>query len=187
MSGDKSTLVRRYFNWLCENLNIDAIPGVFKYKTLITDLFKVAFKPYFGLDNDRVKDAMRLRELFCEYAKCDISLFQTDPITIFEVMVALAIRGEVHIMSNPDHGDRTAKWFYKMLSSLGLLQYTDDEYRREEVLDILSRFLNHEYEPNGKGGLFECEHPQKDMRTLDIWQQMCFWFDEVLEKEGYFK
>lgn len=93
-------------------------------------------------------------------------------------MVALCLRCEEQIMYNEEDGNRTGEWFDEMLNSLGI----SDEANERNVYDILSRFIRHDYAPDGHGGLFTLPHCRHDMRNAEIWYQAMWYFDEVLQK-----
>ena len=96
------------------------------------------------------------------------------------MMVALCLRIEEDIMDDPVKGNRIHKWFHVMLKSLGLLDM-DDAYFDERYTDkVITRFLNREYEPNGAGGLFRIKDCPYDLRSVEIWYQMCWYFDSIL-------
>ena len=94
------------------------------------------------------------------------------------MMVALCLRCEEQIMCNEEDGNRTGEWFNGMMNSLGLIEIVYEK----EAYDILSRFANHAYEPDGKGGLFTIKNCDKDMRTAEIWYQAMWYLDEVLKR-----
>lgn len=83
-------------------------------------------------------------------------------------------------MDDPSMGNRTAQWFWQMIVSLGLGAMTDTRYNKKEVVDIINRFLNHDYEPNGKGGLFTVKNTVSDMRTMEIWYQLCSYLNTII-------
>lgn len=123
-------------------------------------------------DDNRISDALELRERFIyenEFSPWD-SLERGDA-TVLEVMVALAIRIEESIMTDPNYGDRTGQWFWNMIVSLGLGGLHNRFYDEQYVDNILNRWMNHEYEPNGKGSLFTV-YSRNDMRSLSIWEEM---------------
>jgi hypothetical protein len=95
------------------------------------------------------------------------------------MMVALAVRCEEDMMYDPDYGDRTAQWFWGMVRSLGLGGMMDSVYDPDRVEAVIQRFLNRDYEPNGKGGLFTLRHAPFDARKVDIWYQLCWYLDEL--------
>ena len=96
------------------------------------------------------------------------------------MMIALAIRCEEHIMDDPDIGNRTGQWFWNMIVNLGLGSMTDAKFDENYTNMVIERFLNREYERNGDGGLFTVKHSRRDLRTVEIWYQMCWYLDEIV-------
>ena len=94
------------------------------------------------------------------------------------MMVALASRCE-ETMDDPGMGDRTGQWFWGMIVSLGLGGQLDNRYDARVVDDILDRFLDREYEPDGSGGLFTIENCHRDLRDVEIWNQMWWYIDTL--------
>jgi hypothetical protein len=95
------------------------------------------------------------------------------------MMVFLAIRCEETIMDDPGIGDRTRQWFWNMVINLGLGSMTDDNYDKQLVTNVLERFLNREYEPDGTGGLFVVSDRDCDLRDVEIWHQLCWYLDSI--------
>jgi hypothetical protein len=154
------------------------------YKKLLYFLYNTDFTYTIELDANRYEDGTDLRYRFgydtgfssAVIADC-IDIF---PCSVLEMLIALSIRLEDHIMSDPDAGDRTAKWFWDMIVNLGLGSMDDSKFNETEANYIVQRFLNREYEPNGKGGLFTLEHCDEDLRNVEIWYQACWYLDKVL-------
>ena len=96
------------------------------------------------------------------------------------MMTALAVRCEEHIMTDPDVGNRTGQWFWQMITNLGLVDMTDSKFDRKYVDLVIQRFLDRTYEPDGKGGLFTIEHCPYDLRTVEIWYQLCWYLDKLI-------
>ena len=82
-------------------------------------------------------------------------------------------------MDDPQLGDRTGQWCWGMITNLGLGSMTDDRFDSEYVEEKIDRFLNREYEPNGKGGLFTVKNRDCDMRKVEIWYQLCYFLDTI--------
>jgi len=40
--------------------------------------------------------------------------------------------------------------------------------------------MDREYSYNGEGGLFAVQHPRRDMRTVELWWQMCWYINTIL-------
>ena len=93
------------------------------------------------------------------------------------MMVALALRCEEHIMEDTNYGDRTSKWFWGMIDSLGLSDMYNDRFNLSYANVIMNRFMNRNYDRNGRGGLFTVKNPEHDMRSTEIWYQMCMYLN----------
>ena len=105
--------------------------------------------------------------------------FASESCSVLEMMIALAIRLEEHIMHDPDIGDRTAMWFWGMLDSMGLSEMDDSEFNLAYVEAVVQRFLDRDYRPDGKGGLFTIEECKYDLRKVEIWYQACWYLDTL--------
>jgi hypothetical protein len=95
------------------------------------------------------------------------------------MMVALAAKCE-GLMDDPDLGDRTAQWFWEMITTMGLSTMHDSNYNEWLVNDVVTRFLNREYEPDGRGGLFRVRNWDRDMRTAEIWHQLMAYINSMV-------
>ena len=95
------------------------------------------------------------------------------------MMVGLAIRCEETIMDDTNIGDRTGQWFWGMIVNLGLGSMFDNNYDRQLVETNVERFLEREYDYNGKGGLFTIRHCDRDLRDVEIWYQLCWYLDSI--------
>lgn len=131
-----------------------------------TDL-RVSFVSEIGY-GDETEDENRLYKVLAE-----------DPCSLLEMMAALSTRCEVHIMADPAVGNRTEKWFFGMLESLGLADMDDKHFDEKKATDILGKFMRREYPPSGKGGLFTISDPTHNMRTAEIWYQMMWYLNET--------
>lgn len=167
---DRNELNDRYFDWLC-----DTICGL-GYYNLLAYLHGVDFTYTIPMDGNRAEDGIEMRYRFASDEGYDYrivaSYIDDRPCSVLEMLVALAVRCEEHIMFDPDMGDRTCQWFWEMITSLGLDSMTDECFDEGQVNYILERFLNRDYEPNGEGGLFTVKHASRDMRNIEIYYQM---------------
>ena len=180
----KNELIDRYFDWMYQLVVDDRYYE--SYRKLFVQLYDTEFTYTIPMDGNRCEDGIELRYRFGREHSYDdsmIAAFLDDrPCSILEMMIALAIRCEEHIMDNPDIGNRTGQWFWAMLVSLGLGSMTDKRYDRKRVDDILQRFLNREYRRNGEGGLFTVDDPMRDMRSIEIWYQMNCYLNEIINE-----
>ena len=175
----QNELRQAYFDWMYQLVCDDTC-----HTKLLSQLFDTPFTYILEMDGNRAADGDDLRYRFGR--ENDISNviiaheLDVGPCSVLEMMVALSIRCEEHIMEDDDLGDRTGQWFWNMIVSLGLGAMTDRRYDAEAVGVILDRFLNREYDRDGTGGLFTIEHCRQDMRNIEIWYQMCMYLETIL-------
>lgn len=181
---DKEELREKYFNWLYNIVYPWDRGGEddFSFVDLAKYLHSVDFYSSIDMDENRAADGIELRyEFGYEKGYTDqeiIFALESRPCSVFEMMVALAIRCEKQIMADYEYGNRTGQWFTKMVQSLGLGAMYNRNFNREYVYSVVDRFLKHDYESNGNGGLFALRHPTRDMRFVEIWGQLCAYLNE---------
>jgi hypothetical protein len=168
MNRDK--LVDDYFEWLC-----DTVGNTDDYRRLLMRLHSIEFRYLIPRDQNCAEHGVYLRYRF---AGRD-SEYITGPCSVLEMMVALALNCEEDIMDDPAMGDRTTQWFWKMVVNLGLGSMYDAKYDRDFVDKVVERFLNRDYEPDGRGGLFTVRNCNRDMRDMEIWNQMSFYINTI--------
>jgi len=172
------TVKDEYFDWMCEQVNAK------DYNKLLSLLNDEVFYYTLPLDDNRLLDGIELRYAFgdeCGVPKTVIDeVFYNDKCSVLEMILGLAMRIENTIMSDWDFGDRTQIWFWMMIKSLGLYEMTDSEFDVRYCMDVVDTFLKREYDPDGSGGLFHLPNINEDMRKIDIWFQMCMYFDNLL-------
>jgi hypothetical protein len=144
----------------------------------------VEFVYIIGMDGNRAEDGIDLRYRFGyehQYESSMIAVYLDDQsCSILEMLTALSIRCEEHIMDDPDIGNRTGQWFWNMIVNLGLGSMHDTKFDKNYVDGVILRFFNREYKQNGEGGLFTVNNCKYDLRTAEIWYQMCWYLDEIL-------
>lgn len=174
-----------YFDWMASL----AIPDTRKrklYSKLLQHLHNSVFYFTLPLDENRYADGLDLRYRFgWEHGYSNDVIgrtIDTRETTMLEMMVALALRGEERIMSDNEFGNRMSNWFMEMIESLKLKHMTDLYFNPHWVDSRIDDLLNHDYAPDGEGGLFTVKNPRQDMRTVDIWYQMCWYMDSILKE-----
>lgn len=173
----RNELNNEYFEWMYRLATKKP-----RYRKLLRRLHETEFIYILPVDGNRAEDGTDLRYRFGYeqgYEGARIASYLDDkPCSVLEMMVALSIRCEEHIMGDPDVGDRTSFWFECMIDSLGLSDMDDRSFNKHRVDEIIDIFMNRKYESDGKGGLFTVEHPRRDMRSVEIWYQMCWFLSE---------
>ena len=177
----RNDINNEYFDWMCNLVCGDRYSKYISYRRLLEFLHNIEFTYSILKDENRAEDGIDLRYRFL-YRTNKHSLeheIQSGPCSVLEMMIALSIRCEESIMDDPLKGNRTGKWFWGMIRSLGLSSMTDDRFDSEYVYDVIRTFLEREYEPDGRGGLFTVKHCKHDLRTVEIWYQMCWYLDSI--------
>ena len=168
-----------YFEWMVKLVCEGRYEGPNSYRKLLLHLHNTEFIYYLPRDGDRATDGVDLRYRFA-YRNPDIrdaERYLKGPCSVLEMMIALAIRCEEQIMVDPKIGDRTGQWFWKMITSLGLGGMIDSRFNKSYVEEVVYKFLNRDYEPDGRGGLFRINNCGRDMRELGIWDQLSYFLD----------
>lgn len=174
-----------YFTWLsnlvCENRYAKQV----SFNKLLTHLHNTDFRYSIQNDENRAEDGIDLRYRFAmSQGYGDYVDYVADaldgPCSVLELMVALAVRCEETITDDPYVGNRTGQWFWGMVANLGLGSMLDSKYNERFVDDVLTRFMDREYEPDGTGGLFKVRGHTHDLRTAEIWHQLCWYLDTIM-------
>lgn len=179
----ENELINEYFEWMYQLVcgNVKRV----SYRKLLCHLYDTPFDYSIAMDGNRAEDGVDLRYRFGYEHNIEgsaiASCLDDKECSVLEMMVALSIRCEEHIMDNPDIGDRTGKWFLNMIENLGLKKMSDKYFNERYVTQVLDRFLNRDYERNGEGGLFTVHHNRIDMRSVEIWYQAMWYLDEILK------
>lgn len=136
-----------------------------------------------AMDGNRFEDGIELRYRFGYENGYDsamiVNYLDDSPCSVLEMLIALSIRLEEHIMDDPEIGNRTGQWFWNMITNLGLGSMDDRKFNENHVKNIVTRFLDRQYKPDGRGGLFRLENCHYDLRKVEIWYQACWYLDRI--------
>lgn len=176
-------IVNEYFMWLRDLVCSDHFAKTMSYDKLLMHLHNTEFVYLIPKDQNRAADGVSLRYRFATSMEHLDRSWVLDclegPCSVFEMMVGLANRCEKTIMDDPLIGNRTGEWFWGMVSNLGLGAMYDSRFDKRLVHDTVSRFLNREYGSDGKGGLFTVPHCSRDMRDIEIWDQLSYFLGTI--------
>lgn len=171
-----------YFQWLCDIVRAYDHKGSNSYSKLLRTLHRIAFVYSIPMDENRYLDGLDMRDRFADDIDAVYILECLDgECSILEMMVALAVKCEEEIMDNARIGDRTAQWFWQMITNLGLGDMYESRFDSGVVQEAIDDFLSHNYAKNGKGGLFRVRHSDEDLRKMQIWNQMLLYLNEIPE------
>lgn len=180
----RDDILNQYFEWLFNIVCGLRFAESISFRKLIVHLHNTEFRYSIPNDASRAHGGENLRHRFAASQMPDIPEYEIldilgGPCSVFEMMVALAIYTEEHLMTNPQIGDRTGQWFWNMVVNLGLGDQMDNRFNKRYVEDTLQRFLDRKYEPNGKGGLFTIRNCGHDLRKVDIFRQLCWYLGTI--------
>lgn len=182
-------LNERYFEWLYQLVSGNKYFSNSSYKKLLKHLHSIDFYWEFPMDSNRAEDGINMRYIFSIENDLDnrmvASYLDVRPCSVLEMIIGLAYRIETQIMSDEEYGDRTFCWFWGMIINLGLIHQTDDKYDEAYVDVVIERLMYHGYKPNGQGGLFLIEKTDVDLRNVEIWDQMNWYLNDLLENDDF--
>lgn len=168
-----------YFSWIEKLISNDEMKAS-DYGKLISFLNDIQFDYLIPMDDNRIADGIDLRYRFgydTEIPYAQIATYlDIRPASVLEVMVALSLRIEEQFID----GDDVGNWFWIMIANLGLDEYKDLYFNKAEVDRIVKKFLKRDYEKNGRGSLFITNDRNKDMRQIEIWDQMHLYLNEFV-------
>lgn len=179
----RSEIRANYFEWLLNLACGERYSNKFTYRRLLEVLHDTKFRYSILKDRNRAEDGIDLRRRFAlgaeEYPYEVIINSLSGRCSVLEMMIALSIRCEENIMDDPNVGDRTGQWFWGMIINLGLGSMMDDRFDISYVNDVLDKFLDREFDPDGRGGLFTVRNCEYDLRDVEIWYQLCWYLDNI--------
>lgn len=174
----------QYFGWLSSLVRGNRFSNAVTYNKLLMCLHETEFRYLILMDKNRAEDGIALRYRFAitqgyEDSPEIITDYLDGPCSVLEMMIALALHCEEHIMDDARYGNRTGQWFWSMIVNLGLGAMTDKRFDRRLVEEAIDRFLDRDYEPDGRGGLFRIKHCNRDLRHVEIFHQMCWYLNSI--------
>jgi hypothetical protein len=180
----RDNIIDEYFEWLSYLVCGERYSSDISFSKLLMRLHSINFRYSIPMDENREEDGLSLRyrfAIFQGYEDCvdDILDYLEAPCSVLEMMIALAIKCEETIMDDPSIGNRTAQWFWEMIKNLGLGSMYNKRYDKRLVDISVERFLNREYEADGRGGLFVIKDYDRDLRDMEIWHQLLAYLGNI--------
>ncbi len=153
-----------YVVWLLDRVGV--IHGRYRnYISLMNLLLSTTYEYAFEMDGNRAKAGENLRSIFALEAGLYLEDTFDGPCTVLEMLIALSDNLAF------DTNDSTEKWFWEILSNLGIANQDDEHFDENYIYRVLVRWMNHQYEENGNGSLFPLNHPINDCRNMEVWDQ----------------
>lgn len=182
---EKTRFTDLYFDWLTDRVCTEKQKD--QYSKLLHTLHSVEFFYILEADANRAADGIDLRQDFADEHGMGIEERRRriyGPCTVLEMLVALALRCDFAVLDGEmgDVEDEAREVFWIMMENLGFTRLKNAHFSRSEVVEALDVLMRREYGARGQnGGLFEVQNPRQDMRNVEIWYQMCWYFSEKLD------
>ena len=165
-----------YFEWLLDKICDNSHPRE-QFRSLLEGLWRREYYAVIFLDKNRVSDGLTLR---IEYNSIPRSKKLSpeelsQPCSVLEALIALCIRIEQDILIDDNMGNRISIWFWTMMENMELHFMDERRYDDYYVNQVIDKFLNRKYGPNGEGGPFYIPYSSKDLRDVELWNQ-AMWF-----------
>jgi len=161
----------RYFEWLYLLVSSSNTRPNARYVKLCELLYTIPFSWTVQKDGNRVEDAREIRQDFLNANRSEYrpDIWVDMDASVLEIIMGVSQRLAFKTDESP------GVCFWKLIHNLGLDEYHDRNWShasRHNVEQVVKRFINRTYHPNGHGGLFPLNDPQEDQRDIEIWNQL---------------
>lgn len=167
-----------YRKWLVWKVKLNTAWSK-KHSKLLDILHNTKFRWIIDFDKNRADDGTYQRYYFFDSLKLHSAAFENDECMVLEMLVALAIRMNNEYVADTTYGaeDHPDKLFIDFIANLGLVDYTNDEIKRDKnsianIQNKLDTWMNREFDYDGRGSIFWLSRPRRDQRNIEIWSQM---------------
>ena len=133
-------------------------------------------------DENRAKDGIQLRDIWQRANNLSEEDIAFGVSKILEVLIGISKRVLYEI-----YGSKWAELFspsdifWVLLENLSLEKFSDEYLAAgmfEEIDEILIIWIERHYNRNGVGGIFPVMRASKNMRNLELWDQMSLYIHE---------
>lgn len=161
-----------YFSYLVDKVcdkkhhRVDYIP-------LLDLLHSMKFEWSIDMDANRASDGEYLRKKWLQREGIYEYLYEFDgeKASVLEVLVGIADRLEFQV-GDVMKGDHTADRFWEILRNLDIEKYDSGNFKPLNIKEKVRNWMYRKYKKDGFGSIFPVKNCEKDMRTLQIWDQM---------------
>lgn len=177
-----------YYEWLLGQVES---PIAETHTMLLEKLHSIPFTWLVDMDANRAGDGINLRYIYMEKEGIDPKKAEKDHFSpnkydcsVLEMLIALTRRFSKDVVG--ESFMTCADYFWIIMENLDLIRCVDSDFDEIYVEDRIDVMLNRVYDRNGDGGLFPLSNPKENQRNLEIWYQMCEWFNEKYWGRGWF-
>lgn len=163
-----------YFEWLYMK-----VAKKTSYRKLIMQLHDIEFRYHVDYDVNRAMDGMNLRWYYVDDGGDDAILQWKAPCSVLEMLIALAMHME-SILDEPDNQYDIYYWFWYFMFNLDLEDMQDAYFEKAYVYGRVAIFMDRKYDPDGEGNIIYIPDCSDDLRSMEIWHQMCWYIDSII-------
>lgn len=171
-----------YLEWL--KAKVDPFDDRGRHNFLFRILFNKEAYAVLDNDNNRIKDGLRLREIYFgelppnpyfPYDEGKAEEIYSIPCSCLEFLIGIARR--MNFAYSYPHEDFTAEFFWEILNNAGIPyeRFYDESFvgnSENYIIERLDRVLERQFGSEGEGGLFPLHSPTTNQRNQEIWHQM---------------
>jgi hypothetical protein len=172
---------QEYFNHLVDMVVDKRHPKV-DYIPLLDLLHSLKFEWSIDMDENRASDGAFLRDkwLDSEGLYSYKYEFEDEKVSVLEVLIGIAERFEYQVGNIMD-GDHISERFWEILRNLDVEKYSAGNYKPLNIKEKVRNWMLRRYKRDGSGSIFPVKKCEKDMREMQIWDQMSFYIMENYE------
>lgn len=180
----------QYLKWLLNLAGLERSDGILLFSFLLDMTYywqndydqaragDGRYLRYYYVDKDGIQEA--IDNFGHPYADIVDEFVRSWPVSVIEVLLAMAIRLDKEYEYCASEGDRASLWFWIMCENLGLDLYlvSNADFNINDAKMKVIKWMDGDYDKNGKGspmalpdGL-ECD---KDYREMSFWEQVTYW------------
>lgn len=151
-----------------------------KYGRLYMVLHNIEFTWIIDRDDNREGDGVELRDDYdipYPWRSVESEAFFERPCSVMEMLVGLSIRVDNEFIGDPAE-EHPEIFFMEMIKNLKLDRFIGDRYQKEDVIRIVKRWLDRNFDRDGRGSPFPVYKDHRDQRKLEIWDQMNSYINE---------
>lgn len=150
-----------------------------RYANLFAILHNIEFTYVIERDENRADAGIELRDDY-EIPDCYIEFedeFFDQNCSVLEMLLALSIRVDDEFIGDPAE-EHPEVFFMEMIKNLGLDKFIGNQYREDDVIKIIDRWLDRKFDSDGRGSPFPVRYSHRDQRGVEIWDQMNAYISE---------
>ncbi len=181
----KKLYTEHYYEWIVGFLGVRKRKYT-HYKKLLRLLWDIPYTWIIPDDENRYLDGYGLRSRFCFemdmtdrqyrefYTEC------TRRVSVLEVLAAFSRRTVDKFTMSSFYG---AFFWMIFIDNLGLTDCRDDNFDENYVTEVINRWLEMDFGPNGEGSLVNFQSDEIDISVTDLWTAMNYYMREHPEME----